>query len=187
MKGPFDSLTTERLTVRRFTLDDLEMLVDLNSDPEVTRYTGGVKDRAASEKMLRERILDYYDKYPGLGCWVTIERATGETVGMHLLNHIHGEPDIQTGYILFKKFWGRGYATEMCVEVLRYGFVTLGLPQIVAITDLPNTPSQHVLLKSGLRRKGERKLAHPHYAASEAFAWFEVDAADWLAERARGA
>ena len=181
MKDPHDSLTTGRLALRRFTPDDLPLLVRMNADPEVTRYTGGPMDRAATEEMLRERILEYYDKHPGLGVWATIERASGACVGMHLLNHILGEPDIQVGYMLLREHWGRGFATEMCAALLHYGFVAVGLPRIVAITNLDNFASQRVLEKAGLRRAGERSLPHPKYAASGPLAWFERDAAAWLA------
>jgi RimJ/RimL family protein N-acetyltransferase len=141
-----DTLESDRLLVRRFTLDDLDMLARLLADPAVTEHLGGVKDRAAAEVTLRTRGLEYYDQHPGLGMWATVERASGETVGFHVLNHIHGEPDIQVGYALFQDAWGKGYATEMSVRLLRYGFDELGLPQICAITNLGNTASQHVLL-----------------------------------------
>jgi ribosomal-protein-alanine N-acetyltransferase len=100
---------------------------------------------------------------------------------VHLLNEMQGETHIQVGYILFKHYWGRGYATEMSIALLRYGFTQMRLPQIVAITDLPHVVSQRVLLKAGLHRNGERSFAHPRYADGP-FAWFERDAADWLAE-----
>src|SRR5207244_52271 len=103
-------------------------------------------------------------------------------IGLHLLNHIQGESFIQVGYLLFPEYWGKGYATEMARAVVRYGYTELKLPQIVAITDLGNTDSQRVLLKIGLHRKGERALPHPAYAKGGPLAWFERDAADWLAE-----
>src|SRR5438094_5892894 len=53
-------LQTDRLALRRFTADDLDLLDRLNSDPEVTRYMGGTKDRAGSKAMLETRILAYY-------------------------------------------------------------------------------------------------------------------------------
>jgi len=177
-------MTSERLGLRRFTPDDLELLMRLNADPEVTRFTGGPKDRVKTEALLNDRILGYYEEFPGLGIWAGVELATGKITGMHLLNHLHGEPDIQVGYVMFKEFWGRGYATELAVRLLRYGFSELKLPQIVAITDLPHALSQKVLLKSGLHRKADRSLPHPHYAELGPLAWFERDAADWLAEDA---
>jgi RimJ/RimL family protein N-acetyltransferase len=174
--------TTERLALRRFTPADLDLLVRMNSDEEVMRHVGGVKDRAKTEEMLNIRILAYYEQHPGLGVWATLERASGTCIGMHLLNHIQGESHIQVGYVLFQPYWGRGYATEMSIALLRYGFEDLRLPQITGITDLPNLASQHVLLKAGLHRHGERAFAHPAYAASGPLAWFERDASDWLAE-----
>ena len=174
-------LETERLALRRFTLDDLDTLARLNADPRVTEHLGGVKDRAQTEALLRTRILDYYDQHPGLGTWATLERATGAVAGFHVLNHIQGETDIQVGYALFVEYWGRGYATEMAIGLLRYGYTTLGLPQINAIADLGNTASHQVLIKAGLERNGERAFAHPAYAASGPMAWFESRREPWLA------
>ena len=182
MRHRQDTVTTERLRLRRFVADDLDLLHRLYGDPEVMRYVGGVLDRGKSEEMLKGRILDYYERHPGLGIWATLERATGACVGTHLLNHIQGESFIQVGYVLFREYWGRGYATEMGLALVRYGFVELGLSQIVGITDLPHVASQRVLLKLGLHRKGERSFAHPAYAAEGPLAWFERDAAGWLSE-----
>jgi ribosomal-protein-alanine N-acetyltransferase len=173
-------LETERLALRRFTLDDLDTLARLNADARVTQYLGGVKDRAQTETLLRTRILDYYEQHPGLGIWATIERVSGDIAGFHVLNHIQGETDLQVGYALFTEHWGKGYATEMAIALLRHGYATLGLPQVNAITDLGNVASQQVLLKSGLERKGERAFAHPAYAASGPMAWFESHREAWL-------
>lgn len=179
MRRPGDTLESARLSVRRFTPDDLDLMAGLLGDPDVARFLGGVKDRAAAESTLRTRGLDYYDQHPGLGMWATVERATGRAVGFHVLNHIYGEPDIQVGYALSKDAWGRGYATEMAVRLMRYGFEDLGLPQIVAITDLDNIASQRVLEKAGLVRRGERAFPHPALAGQGPMAWFEADRATW--------
>jgi RimJ/RimL family protein N-acetyltransferase len=176
------NLITERLSLRRFTPDDVDWLATLYSNADVTRYVGGTKDRAEVEQMLEVRILQYYEAHPGLGMWMTVERSTGDRLGFHLLNHIQGESLIQVGFILDKPAWNRGFGTEMARALLQYGFVDLGLPRIVAIAALENLASQHVLTKIGLHRHGERAFPHPAYAASGPMAWFERDAADWLAE-----
>jgi [ribosomal protein S5]-alanine N-acetyltransferase len=176
-------LTTERLGLRRFAADDADWLVALYSDPEVTRYLGGTKDRATTEEMLHARILQYYDEHPGLGIWMTVDRSSGRRVGFHLLNNIQGESFIQIGFTLLKAARGRGLGTEMASAVLRYGFGELSVPQIVGIANLGNLPSQCVLRKIGLHRRGERAFTHPAYAAEGPMAWFERDGPDWLAER----
>ncbi len=180
-------LTTPRLALRRFTADDLDWFAALLGDPDVARFLGGTKDRAQAEELLNRRVLQYYGEHPGLGIWMTVERASGTPVGFHLLNNIQGETIIQVGYALLKPAWGKGYATEMALAVLRYGFVAAGLPRIVGMTNLENVASQQVLAKIGLQRNGERAFPHPAYASQGPMAWFERDAVDWLAERDRQA
>ena len=178
-------LQTERLALRRFTPDDYEWLVSLYSDAEVMRYGGGVKSPEQVQLVMQERILDYYDANPGLGVWQTVERATDMPIGFHVLNNIQGESIVQVGYFLLKSAWGRGHATEMARALLRYGFVDLDLPHIAGMTERDNLASQHVLTKIGLRRNGERAFPHPAYSHAGPMAWFERNAADWIADHDR--
>ena len=173
-------LHTARLAMRRFTPDDLPLLCALYGDERVARHVGGVKSLQQCAEMLRERILDYYGEHPGLGIWVTALRTGGQAIGLHLLNHIRGEPHIQVGYVLAAAHWGHGCVTEGARALLYYGYVHRGLARITAITGADNLASQHVLAKCGLRRHGERVLAHPSYGGVP-LAWFELDAADWRA------
>jgi RimJ/RimL family protein N-acetyltransferase len=177
------TLETERLALRRMTNDDFEWLVALYADEDVTRYLGGTKTRERVADMLTTRVIAYYDEHPGLGIWMTVERATGDRVGFHLLNHIQGETIIQVGYGLARPAWGKGYATEMASAVLRHGFVDLKLPKIVGMASLPNLASQRVLAKIGLERRGERSFPHPAYASQGPMAWFEGERDAWLATR----
>ena len=174
-------LETERCGLRRFTRDDRDWFRDLYADPDVTRYLGGVKNAAQADELLETRILAYYDQHPGLGIWMTEERATGTRLGFHLLNHIQGESIVQVGYSLTRPAWGRGFATEGALAVLRHGFVTLGLPSIAGMASLGNVASQHVLEKIGLERRGERAFPHPAYASEGPLAWFEREREAWLA------
>ena len=169
------------------TENDLDWLAALYADAEVTRHLGGLKTRDQVADMLRKRVIEYYDANPGLGVWMTIERATGEPVGFHLLNNIQGETIIQVGYGLLKPAWGRGFATEMAEAVLRYGFANLGLPHIAGIASLPNVASQNVLAKIGLERRGERAFTHHAYAAMGPMAWFERERDAWLADHCEAA
>ncbi len=161
--------------------DDLDWFAGLYGDADVTRYLGGLKTRGQVEEMFRTRIIDYYAANPGMGIWQTVERASGDPVGFHLINHIHGETIIQVGYGLATGAWGKGYATEMALAVLRYGFTDLGLGTIVGMTDLRNAASLRVLEKIGLERRGERAFSHPAYAAAGPLAWFVGDRDQWLA------
>ena len=184
MKDAGAHLATARLALRRITADDTPWVERLHGDARVMGHVGGVQTPERAREVMRERMLDYYDRHPGYGIWATVERATGAVVGMHLLNNIRGEDLVQVGYLLFPEHWGRGYATEMCVEVLRYGFADLALPRIHAITDLPHLASQRVLLKAGLHRHGERSFRE--YSKGAPLAFFQRDRDDWLAEHGGG-
>jgi ribosomal-protein-alanine N-acetyltransferase len=161
MRTPDATLETPRLIARRFRDEsaDFEAYAALYADPEVAVHVGGTQSRDLAAQTFRQRVLDYYAQHPGLGIWATFERDSGDFVGLHLLNHIRGEPHIQVGYTLRRVMWGRGYATEMARAVMHHGFAGMGLAQINAITNLGNLASQQVLLKLGFTRDGERQFA----------------------------
>ena len=174
-------LSTRRLVLRRFTPQDLPWLTALYADPLVASQIGGVRGADDTRILLEQRMLAYYEANPGLGVWMTCLRGSGEPVGMHLLNHIQGETLIQVGYALATAHWNQGYATEMAVAVMRYGYERLGLRQIVAIANLDNLGSHKVLLKAGLERRADRGFPHPAYAKQGTLAYFESERAAWLA------
>lgn len=180
-----DGLASARLVLRRYTPADLPALAALNADAEVMRFLGGPMSAEDTRQMLESRILQYYDEHPGLGVWLTSLRATGEVIGFHLLNHIRGESLIQVGYRLAVAHWGKGYATEMSLALLEYGFLRLGLPQIVAITHPDNAGSQQVLRKLGLQQGADRAFAHPSYAGFGPLSFFSRDASSWFDEHGR--
>lgn len=182
MKDAGDGLSTARLVLRRVTTGDTPWIERLHADARVMRHVGGVHTPERARQVMRDRMLDYYDRHPGFGIWATLERATGAVAGLHLLNNIRGTDLIQVGYLLFPEYWGRGYATEMCIGLLRYGFADLGLARISAITDLPHAASQRVLLKAGLQRRGERSFAE--YSNGAPLAFFERERDAWLADAA---
>lgn len=178
-------LETERLALRRFTRDDLDWFAALYDDPDVARFLGGVKTRAQAETLFQERVLDYYDKHPGLGVWMTTDRTSGEPLGFHVLNYIAGETIIQVGFGLLKPAWGRGFATEGAFAMLQYGFAGLGFNRIAGMASHANVASLRVLEKIGLARRGDRTFPDPLYSEAGPLAWFERDAPEWLAEHGR--
>ncbi len=72
-------LETERLILRRFTDDDVDVLVELDSDPDVMFYiTGGrPTPRDEIETDILPAFLSYYERFAGYGFWAVVERSTG--------------------------------------------------------------------------------------------------------------
>ncbi|MBC7921930.1 MAG: GNAT family N-acetyltransferase [Ferruginibacter sp.] len=151
-------LETERLYLRQIVADDLEAVFALDRDPEVMRYIKPPFTEKSQAREYIQQVREYNEKHPGLGRWAMLERATNAFVGVFLLKDLEGTEEIEVGYRMHRRFWGRGYATEMTKAVLQYGFGQLGLRRIVAIAQPANRASTHVMEKCGLRF--EKKAYH---------------------------
>ncbi|MBP6105946.1 MAG: GNAT family N-acetyltransferase [Steroidobacteraceae bacterium] len=151
-------LETGRLRLRRFAVDDADLLVALDADPEVMRYItyGQPTPRSAYVETYLPRWLAIYQAQPGLGYFAAERRDTGEFLGWFHLRDDRIDPEyVELGYRFKRSAWRHGYATEGARALLQHGFNGLGLARISARTLLGNLASQHVMQKCGLRRVGE--------------------------------
>lgn len=148
-------LTTERLYLREFTLSDAQVLIDLNSDPEVIRYTGDgpVPDLAEAERILNEIIFPQYKNR--LGRWAVHLKEGDEFIGWCGLKYLAELDEIDLGYRFFRKYWNKGYATESAKAVMEYGKNELKLGTIVARAAIDNINSIKVIEKLGFTFKEE--------------------------------
>ncbi|MFE3648881.1 GNAT family N-acetyltransferase [Streptomyces sp. NPDC059152] len=142
-------LTTARLALRPFTDTeaDLDLVVELDSDPQVMRYITGGRPTTREEI----RAESFARMLPG-GFWATHLRATGEFLGWHCLRP-HGDGPARSaelGYRLRKAAWGRGFATEGSLALIGKGFGELAYERITANTMHVNAGSRRVMEKSGL-------------------------------------
>ena len=168
---PEPVVVTQRLSIRPFTLDDVDFIVALLNDPAWLAHIGdrGVRDAHAARGYLLEGPLAAQARH-GFALWA-VERceAPGRPVGMCGLIRREGLDDVDLGYAFLPEGRGRGYAREAAAAVLTHGFDALGLRRIVAITTLDNTASGRVLEAIGMRF--ERRLRVPgHDADSLLFA-----------------
>lgn len=147
-------LRTERLYLRRFTLDDAPLLHALDRDPEVMRYI--TKGRPTALEVITDRVLPtwlaFYKKTPPQGFWAVHESSTDTFIGWFHLRPQRSAPfDMELGYRLRQASWGRGFATEVGRALLRRAFTAWGVERVVATTLIENTASQRVMEKCGLR------------------------------------
>ncbi len=147
-------LETERLLLRRFTEDDVDNLVALDSDPDVMRFlTGGTPTpRDAIQNDVLPAFLRYYERFEGFGFWAAIEKSSEEFLGWF---HFRSPPgsssdDIELGYRLRKSAWGKGYGTEGSRALIDKGFTEFGVQRVFASTYQDNLASRRVMEKCGL-------------------------------------
>lgn len=148
---------TERLVIRPWTLDDVESAFSIYSDPEVMHFIsrdGPVKSLEAQRGWLESSLKRYEEMAGGFGFWAIVEKASEETVGTVMVKPLPGHPDIEVGWHLARRAWGKGYASEAGAWAIRYGLETLGLKRIVAVVDPLNTRSLAVARRIGLQHEG---------------------------------
>ena len=182
-------LETERLRIAPLTLDDIDLSIALLTDPQVMHY---VDWEPHTPKEVRDHMPDAIRKGAGgrIGVWAATLKETGAKIATAVMLPLPIEaentewhtilPDkfpeacIETGYLLKPEYWGRGYATEICARMLRFGFAVTELDEIYATTDPENEASKRVLGKCGFTNLGQRRA----YAWDETV-WFEITRKNW--------
>lgn len=158
-------IESERLQFRKFTLDDLPLLIEQRSDPEVNLYLGGTK--LQNPEALAKRIRFYISCYDthGFGMCAMLWKPTGQMIGSAGLQPLDGTDEIEIGYSMVKEYWGRGIGTEAARAWIDHGFRNHGLERIVAVAHTGNLASRHIMEKLGMTYE---KLEE-HYGAECAF------------------
>jgi len=140
---------TDRLIVRQYVFEtDAENFFLINGDEEVMRYIRAPKSREECDEFLKQNI-ETYKTNPLMGRWAVHDKVSGRYVGSFAFIPVEGTEESQLGYALLREYWGKGFATELTKEGIKYVFSKTRLDEVYGITVAENTDSQKVLLKSG--------------------------------------
>lgn len=151
-------LFTERLHLRPFTPEDGEALWQIFKDEETMR---------ALCPYTKEETLEFLRSFcverTPPGGWAVEEQATGGLIG-YVLFHSPEDPvcgsarTYEIGWVFRRDKWRQGFATEICREVLRFGFEELHLHRIFAETT-DALRSVGLMEKLGMHREGVLRQA----------------------------
>ena len=142
---------TVRLRVRRFTVNDSDNYFALQGDPLVMQYIRPPRTRQESDLFLMEKILTS-PATDFKGYWAVEDKFTKNFLGCFVIIPLPEDAEkTQMGYSFLPKHWGKGYATEVTKEGVRYFYERTPLNEIYGVTESANTASQKVLLKAGFK------------------------------------
>ncbi|MBM3601043.1 MAG: GNAT family N-acetyltransferase [Alphaproteobacteria bacterium] len=157
------ALCTARLVLRQWRESDLAPFARLNADPRVMEHFPSTLDRAASDAVAT-RIRDSIAQR-GFGVWAVEIRGGANFIGFVGLTEprfeAHFTPCVEIAWRLAHDHWGRGYATEAAEAALAYGFVRLGLEEIVAYAVKANARSRRVMDRLGMTYATGQDFDHP--------------------------
>jgi RimJ/RimL family protein N-acetyltransferase len=145
-------LTTERLVLRPFTLDDLPALAPIHAEESFWWYPlrGGMSVEDTREFLVR--VIARYSS-DGFGVEALEDRASGALIGWAGLAVPHFLPEIlpavEVGWRLTEACRGRGLATEVGAAAVEWGFTQGGLDRIVSIYEAENVASGRVMERLG--------------------------------------
>ncbi len=146
---------TTRLTARPMSPGDTDTVHALMSDPLVMRHYPRPWTRDECIRWVEHNQRLYEER--GLGLWMLTLRADGSVAGDCglTIQRIEDEDEIEIGYHLVPKLWGRGLASEAARATRDRAFAELGLARLVAIIAPTNEPSANVARAIGMRLERE--------------------------------
>jgi RimJ/RimL family protein N-acetyltransferase len=176
--------------MREFTPADIAPYAVTIADPEVMRFMGlgwryrlkrriaGLIARVshAEARLDLRRIRRHWERH-GWGEWAVEERAGGALIGRVGFKH---HPDftadptrVEIGWLIARKAWGRGYATEAAEMALAAGFERFGLERVISISSPGNERSIGVMRRLGMTEAGRTRWK------GQDVLWTVTDRAAW--------
>jgi ribosomal-protein-alanine N-acetyltransferase len=145
------NLTTDRLLIRSLAPGDAAALAAIWSDPDVTRYMGGPRDR---EETYRDLLAEAEEAEanPLDALYTVVERSSSGVIGHcgFLAKEVEGEAETELIYVLARSAWGKGYATEAARTLCTKAFEKPGTARLIALIDPENRASARVAEKAGM-------------------------------------
>lgn len=147
-------LETPRLILRKPEQGDLGDILEIFSDPEVTRYWSGTPWAGMDEaRDWLARIGQNHADGSALAL-VLQENDSGRVIGTCTIFQIHRSRRGEIGYALGRAWWGRGLMDEALHALVRFAFGTMDLRRLEADIDPANSASRKSLERLGFVREG---------------------------------
>ncbi len=127
----------------------------LHQDEAVARWHGGTW----STDDARRNALRYDQAWQtdGVHKWIAYDRSSAALVGRGGLSRtrLAGKIELEIGWTVRSPLWGHGYATEIGLAGLTFGFDELHAEEIVSFTERHNSQSRAVMERLGMRYERE--------------------------------
>ncbi|MCL2052355.1 MAG: GNAT family N-acetyltransferase [Lachnospiraceae bacterium] len=157
-------LETGRLTLRPFTAKDFEAVHSWAGNPVNTRYMAWGPNSEEETKAFLETTKAGRD-------FAVVLKESNIVIGSCGIYPDEENFAGEAGWILHKDYWKRGYGTELCGELIRYGFEDLNLKRVQAPCAAVNYGSYRIMERNGMKRIALRNKAF----------WARVDK-EWIDE-----
>lgn len=133
-------------------MDDLDPLFELYRDPEMRQFFPDGTRTLEETRGEIEWFAHGHPRRPELGLWATIERTSGSFLGRCGLLpwEIDGVSEVELAFLIDKKRWGEGFATEAAIGIIEFVRQNLDLSRLICLITPGNAASVRVAEKVGM-------------------------------------
>jgi ribosomal-protein-alanine N-acetyltransferase len=144
------TIDTPHLSLRAWRPSDADVWHSILQEEGILRYfpNQNPPSRAKVDEYIAHHLA-HWKKFV-YGHWAVVTREDGKVVGWNGLEYLPELEQTEVAYLLSKRVWGRGYATEAARAAIRFGFETAGLGEIIGLVHPENAGSARVLEKCGM-------------------------------------
>lgn len=164
-------LETERIYLREMDQCDYDDLCEILQDAE-TMYA---YEHAFTDIEAQNWLNKQFERYKefGFGLWAVIDKKTKCFIGQVglTIQNVEGKDELEIGYLIKRKYWHCGYATEAAIACKDYAFYHLKKDRVVSIIRDSNSASQNVAKRVGMTIEKQfikhyYNMDMPHYLYS---------------------
>ncbi len=163
--------TTDRLVLEPIGPEHADDVWTLHQDAVIVEWYGGTWSKQDAAVFCEGCAMAWV--HDGACKWIAYERHTGELVGRGGLSRLPPDSDqmrsiaalivdpswakdrLEVGWAVLSSFRGRGLATEIGREGLRFAAEVLGTERVVSFTERHNRASRAVMERLEMQLRGE--------------------------------
>ena len=158
-----ERVETERLTLRRWEPTDGPAMEAVWAEPEIwNAIQPGRPFDPSHWRGVLDRRLRHWDEY-GFGLWAITQRGSQDAIGWVGAQHPLFVPElareVELGWTLRTRYWGRGLVTEGATAAADVAFAHLDIEELISLIDATNERSIAVASRLGMRHV--RDVIHP--------------------------
>ncbi|PIP90537.1 MAG: hypothetical protein COW01_10560 [Bdellovibrionales bacterium CG12_big_fil_rev_8_21_14_0_65_38_15] len=157
-----EMLKTPRTFLRRFMAEDLDSILEMESDPAVMIHTGPGRAQTREESKTRlSKILDHQPQSDLDGYFAVVEKTSKKLIAWFMLLPVN-DTVFEIGFMINRSYWGKGYAFEVCHALTSGALTQKHINKIMAKVSPENLASINVLQKCNFVRaeNGEKTMTY---------------------------
>ena len=183
----FSRVDSARLTLRAVQAADIADLLEINGDPEVTRFLPyATWQSLADGEAWLSRMVALGAASSGQQL-VVARRVDAKVIGtMLLFKYDPGSSRVELGYVLGRSHWGQGLMREAIVAACSHAFAALGIRRIEAEVNPANLASCALMEAVGFTREGTLRKRWVAKGVAYDTHLYGCLADDWPTARAAG-